>query len=676
MQVQSEEEIRRRNAIPMMVYVQPDPSRALRFNGSSSSNVTPGELKGCRIVNAEDGGKTSVSVCEKNRIRGLAQDWLLVTAPNVVNPFVTACNATDLGVPLLLFEVSPLDTVTAGTAAFRAGNFRAEDLRPGVGLGSWSAAFGYHTKALGPGSMAFGSYGAPNTVASDSSTLDPVIISGFAALSLQRGAAKIKSLIQGGVTNSLVDSACQPDPCTQTDANGIQSQGIGSLAGGATDAGTGSKILAGGSGSAVMGLADTGGAMFTQGPASLVLGYATGTAGMISTNSLALGSIAMGVGSNAGSVRTGFSAVGSQAMGFGVSGGIISTGDQAHGSSAQGAAAGLESTVATQLSAIGSSAQGLALTVGQLTTGPNSHGSSVQGFASFGSILTGSESVGSHAAGLVEGGSLDIPSIIQVNDQSFGSEARGAVLGVGSRIEVGQNSSGSSAFGQVLGDGGVVSVGDQSPGSLVVGSAAGGETHSIQSPNSINVGRNSLILINSPNSSAFGQAALVHLPGMEAQSSYLALSGLQGDGQNWKINLTTQQVSACPVLPLGVDQVIPMTTELILFDGTYARLPFQDGSAVVTIDMIGTSSTSGKICFAVRVTAGVYSIIRQELICPLNPPLIDTTFLAVAIGSSGFTVQITQNVNVSAAATSFSFERFAATLYSTMITTLDPFVCG
>lgn len=101
----------------------------------------------CEIINFV--GPTSVSVCEPNIIRGLANDYLLVTDP-ASDPFDPANVA---GENLLLATVNGIDGPQGPPGALRVGNFRETDL---ANIGDYSSVFGYHTQASGVGALAHG----------------------------------------------------------------------------------------------------------------------------------------------------------------------------------------------------------------------------------------------------------------------------------------------------------------------------------------------------------------------------------------------------------------------------------------------------------------------------------------------------------------------------------------
>ena len=101
-------------------------------------------LQPCSIKNAT-GDDTLVSVCSQGIIRGIADQYELLTnsSPASADPFALFANPD--GVNLQYFNTQ--------TGIFRAGNFSPFNL---FNNDDYTTAFGYHTRPVGQGSLAFG----------------------------------------------------------------------------------------------------------------------------------------------------------------------------------------------------------------------------------------------------------------------------------------------------------------------------------------------------------------------------------------------------------------------------------------------------------------------------------------------------------------------------------------
>lgn len=104
----------------------------------------------CQIINPDD-GITKVSVCDKETVRAVAEQYLLLTSEEK-DPFNSIDNPD--GEELLYYSTfQGKSNNNDEKAALRAGFFTADDLE---NVGEYSQAFGRLTRATGIGSLAYG----------------------------------------------------------------------------------------------------------------------------------------------------------------------------------------------------------------------------------------------------------------------------------------------------------------------------------------------------------------------------------------------------------------------------------------------------------------------------------------------------------------------------------------
>lgn len=578
--------------------------------GAAGPTGPPGPaIAGCEIINMD--GETSVSVCTSGLIRGFADDALLVTAPGE-DPFAIT-NVT--GVNTLYFDIE--------LGAFRVGNFRAIDLTL---LGTYSTAFGFHTQAIGSGSLAY------------------------------------------GLNNSSTT---------------IISSGAGTLAGGTTDTDPSSEIRASGNASIAIGIAEFGGIIRTNpiSNGSFAFGYSAGGTIQAENN----GSLAHGVAQSQAQITV--IGNGSEASGSASINSIISTGLNADGSKAFGMANGNESLISTGISSSGSVAKGSVFAGGKITTGLNSVGSEATGSSQLNSnintgpgslgsyargyansnanILTGSSAFGSTAIGYSQQNSNIFTGLFASGSQAIGHAITDATISandagsfaqgfatVGGTITTSPGAFGSYAGG-VATNGGVITV--NSPGSFIHGYADTNELHQIQSTatGSANFGRNNIV--SSPYSAAFGNNASAYMIGSLVLSSFDADPPREnkGDCENIKVNL--RDSSTC-------DALGNITAEFILGDGQYANLPF-DGATIVNAQIISSDGAhSVKICFTISRTTGTYTVEDQQIECKFDRVGTPLVTYNVEARMDGFTIVATYTTT-----TLPVIPRFCATFNMTII---------
>lgn len=280
----------------------------------------------CHITNQDD-QTTEVTVCVPGIIRGVADQYDIITGSANTNPF----NPGNVnGVNMEYF--------TTQTGAFRAGNFRQSDLTT---IGAQSTAFGHWTKATGTGSLAFGNNSTSNSISANGPG------------SLAYGVADINGTIS-------------------TDA-----QADGSVASGYVDTNGQIKVLGNWWGAKASGGAISSGLIQTSADGGYAHGYASGEGSEIIIIDNAEGGEAAGNVATTGKIQVDRSAYGSKALGHAEEGGLIRVGFTSTGSIASGVAIGQNVIVSVGDNAPGSIVVGLADT-------DKSHQVLAEGSANFG----------------------------------------------------------------------------------------------------------------------------------------------------------------------------------------------------------------------------------------------------------------------------------------------------
>lgn len=280
----------------------------------------------CHITNQDD-QTTEVTVCTQGIIRGVANQYDIITGSANTNPF----NLSNInGINMEYF--------TTQTGAFRAGNFRQSDLAT---IGNRSVAFGNWTRATGTGSLAFGNNLTNNSISANGSG------------SLAYGVA---------------------------DTNGTISTGInadGSEASGHVDTNGQIKVSDNWWGAKASGASVSSGLIQTSADGAYAHGFASDEGSEIIIVENAEGSEAAGNVATAGKIQVDRSAYGSKALGNAEDGGLIRVGFTSAGSIASGVANGQNVIVSVGDEAPGSIIVGLADT-------DKSHQVLAEGSANFG----------------------------------------------------------------------------------------------------------------------------------------------------------------------------------------------------------------------------------------------------------------------------------------------------
>lgn len=322
-----------------------------------------------------------------------------------------------------------------------------------------------------------------------------------------------------------------------------------------------------------------------------------------------------------------------------------------------------------------------------VAVGDNNRGSSIHTYASSGSSVTvGNDTAASVIRARTTGSGCRVSlanntrscnimvtasgnSQVSIDAESDGSQILGAVRN--GDITIGKVALGTFAMG-LASDGGSItardfSVGcfiggfannngriDLSPGvtpvrgSIAFGIADDEEVHSVSADASMALGKNCSISISAPYSQAVGYNALGYMYGSQTASSFPDRDDAQrGFCQTVKTHLRSFLVA-------------PGILEFELGDGTFPRLPYS-GRARVTVNIVGTQTSSATLNFFVSNNAAVYTVTL-----PLNDDFItNQTNAAISYtaigGMNSFNVQIT----------GFGTESFYARLKLLMVASSD-----
>jgi len=263
----------------------------------------------CHITNQTD-QTTEVTVCVEGIIRGVADQYDIITGSANTNPFNPG-NVNGIN----------MEYFTTQTGAFRAGNFRQSHL---INIGDQSAAFGHWTKATGIGSLAFGNNLSNNNISANGS---------------------------GSMAYGLADTNGTISTDTQAD---------GSEASGHTDTNGTIQVLGNWWGAKASGAAVSAGLIQTSADGGYAHGYASGEGSEIIIVDNAEGSEASGNVVTTGKIQVDRSAYGSKSLGNAEEGGLIRVGVTSSGSIAAGSAIGQAANISVGDNAPGSIVVGLA----------------------------------------------------------------------------------------------------------------------------------------------------------------------------------------------------------------------------------------------------------------------------------------------------------------------------
>jgi hypothetical protein len=485
-------------------------------------------------------------------IDGDAENYLLVAEPNT-DPFNIV---NENGENILYYSVN--QGVNGSEGALRAGNFRESDLQ---NIGNYSAAFGFHTTATGPGSLVHGIDNSPTSI-------------------LAAGAGSEAFGIVGD----------EEDNTGSIISNEIGSVTHGYAVGGVITAEENSI------GSNVHGYANGAAEILSSGYGTNVNGYANGTA-LIEAGTLSHGSnvfgYANGFFNGSGTISTAVNSYGSTVHGNadGISGGTgtISTSSGSTGANIHGNASGTlggTARIDTGTSTTGVTIYGNAnastdgsaiLSCGDLCSGVQIHGRAEGENTLTGEITSGRSVYGSTAAGYARDGT------IRINDSANGSMAIGiAETNEEHRVDT----EGAFAFGR---------------NNLVQGVT-------------FNPGTENEFTTEPIYSGTIGQESHAHMRGSFAHSSFARLTSVKGDCQYVRV-LTrgTATTNASAEMTTGDGHRLTFPFENI-----------QDGRAIVNANIVGDTDACVKIVFCVTLTGGTYTVtsastVHSEGINGVNP---------------------------------------------------------
>lgn len=263
----------------------------------------------CQITNFTD-QITNVNVCTPGIIQGVADQYDIITGSANTNPFAPS-NVNGIN----------MEYFTTQTGAFRAGNFRQEDLAV---IGNQSTALGHWTQAAGNGALAFGN-----------------------------------NLTDGGIFASGDGSMA----FGYTDTNGTISTDIsshGSEAAGHADSYGTIRVLGNWWGAKATGGATNIGLIQSSADGGYAHGYAKDEGSEIHIYPDAEGAEAAGNVATGGKIIIDSDSFGAKAFGDAESNGIIKVGSKSYGSIAAGGATGPAAIIAIGPNAPGSIVVGIA----------------------------------------------------------------------------------------------------------------------------------------------------------------------------------------------------------------------------------------------------------------------------------------------------------------------------